>query len=44
MPKNLKIKGDDAVWKRAVDEELRKLRADNDALKIQIKYLLKRVK
>ncbi len=44
MPKNIKIQGDDAPWKRAVDEVLLDLQKQIDALQTKVKYLETRVK
>jgi hypothetical protein len=44
MPNNEPIRGDDAAWKRKVDQTLINLQQQIDALKNQIKYLQKRVK
>lgn len=44
MPRNIKIEGDDAIWKRAVDEEIRELHRIIAIMQTQILYLQKRAK
>jgi len=44
MPNKIKIEGDDAVWKRAVDDEITDLWAQLQAALNKIKYLEARVK